>query len=217
MKIRSLILGALLCFTASTTQAAVIFSVEDDMPGALTALQSERASWAAGLGALVSEGFEGTFSVSNSIDFGSFVVSITGSSLNLYTGSNALTRTEGNQSLGFSGSALLTFTFTNNISAFAIDWSSLEGTRSSIDYTDSEGNSYTDIFSSPNSITAGFFGITGVNLSSVTFDITSSEILEFDFIQFQLAEARPVPAPHIMSLVLIGFALLLTRKTKKNV
>lgn len=212
MNLRRLLIGALLCLTASVSQAAVIYTVETNMPGGVPTLQAERGNWSSGLGSLMTEGFEGLFTASNSIDFGSFIVSISGSSLATYSGANASTRTEGNQSLGFSGSALLTFTFTNNVSAFGIDWSSLEGTRSTINYFDSAGNNYSDLFDSPDSVTAGFFGISGVNLSSLTFDINSIETLEFDFVQFEIADARPVPTPHVLSLMLFAVAILCMRK-----
>lgn len=214
MNIKHLIIGVALCITNSVAQASVISITEVDMPGGVPALQAERATWASGLGTLMTEGFEGSFAVSNSIDFGSFIVSLTGSSMSQYTGANALTRTEGNQSLGFSGSGVLTFTFFDNVSAFAMDWSSLESSNSTLDYLDSEGNSLANIFPSTNSVTAGFFGISDVNLSSLSFTVNSVETLEFDFIQIETDEAIGVPAPTGLTFIGMGIMLLAVRKMR---
>ncbi|MDX1538295.1 hypothetical protein [Arsukibacterium sp.] len=205
MKFKYLVIGALLCSVNYAAHATLINTVEVDMPGGVPTLQAERAIWASGLNSLITEGFEGAFTVSNSIDFGSFIVSISGGpSLMQFSGANPSTRTEGNNALGFSSSAVLTFSFLENISAFGIDWSSLESSRSSLDYSDSEGNSFTNIFPSNNSVTAGFFGISDVNISSLSFSVDSVETLEFDFIQFETIQVSEPTTLSLMCLLLIA-------------
>ena len=211
MKYRHFIATVCLSILSITSNAAVVFQNQDILRDGLSTLQDERAAWSSGLSSLVTEGFEDSFDVSNSIDFGSFTVSITNSDFIRFN-SNRLTRTEGVSGIGFAGNAILTFEFLDNISSFGIDWSSIDFSATVIDYSDDQGNLVSNVAPHVGRAGAGFFGITGINSSSISFDITSAETLEFDFIQFEPAQAAMVPTPGVFIMMIFGLVVMFGKK-----
>ena len=207
--------GLALAFAVSTGMAqATTFNIaEDVLPDGLGTLQAERAVWASNAGApLSSEGFEGPISVGSSITFADFTVSVASGALTLFP-LIELTRTEGEQSLGFSDSNVVTFVFNDAITSFGIDWSSLDRDETNIAYSDNAGGSNSDLFVADSFAGAGFLGATNLNgFTEISFTVTSSEILEFDNIQYASVAAVPVPAGLPLLLGAVGLIGLLRRK-----
>jgi hypothetical protein len=204
MKRISLYFGVALLFAAAEVHAAPIFvTAEAVLPGGLPVLQAARAGWATAHGApLLTEGFESLAAApTNPFDFGDFTLGFSGTGFTLY-GANALTRTEGTQGLGFTGSGTVTFTFDSAINAFGIDWSSFDSPATVIAYSDDAGGAIADVFVPVTIAGAGFLGVRNtVGFTTVSFAVTSGEILEFDNIQYG---AAAVPEP--VTLALFGLA-----------
>ena len=209
-KLKGAILAGAIMATGGAAHAITFNVAEDILPGGLGTLQAERATWAAATGAaLSSEGFEGLGSNGSFFDFGDFSVSIASGSMTLF-GANGLTRTEGTNGLGFTGSNVITFLFDNVQTAFGIDWSSFDQTETNVAYSDNGGGANGDIFQPVTTAGAGFFGVINENgFTEITFTVTQTEILEFDNIQYGAAAAIPVPAslPLLVgALGVLGFA-----------
>ena len=216
MKSKMLSAAAAIVLTLSAfgAQAAPVFHVaEDILPGGLATLQAERGVWAAAHGgALSTEGFEGLVAApANPFDFGDFTLSFSGPSLTLF-GANALVRTEGVNGLGFSGNGTVTFTFDTAITAFGIDWSSFDQTATVVAYSDDAGGAVADVFVPVTSPGAGFFGVLNTDgFTTVSFQVTQSEILEFDYIQWGTAVPEPGTLA-ILGLGLVGFGFARRRQ-----
>ncbi|WP_165899265.1 VPLPA-CTERM sorting domain-containing protein [Rhodovulum steppense] len=204
-----------MAFGATTT-----YTAEAILPGGLGTLQAERADWAADFGGTLStEGFEGLVADPGLVtDFGGFTLTYAGvGGLTLY-GSNPLTRTEGAQGLGFSGSGSITLSFTSAINAFGIDWSSFDNAATNVSYGDSAGNVIADLFQPVTRSGAGFFGIIDTGgFSWITFDVTSQEIMEFDFIQYGVAsDPSLIPLPAGLPLLVAGLGTLAVLRRRQG-
>ena len=204
--LKALATGAALMLYGLASHAAPVYTIaEDVLPSGLGTLQTARAGWAAAHGGpLATEGFEGLAAVPPSpFDFGAFTMTYTAADMTLY-GANALVRTEGVQGLGFSGRGTVTFTFDSPITAFGIDWSSFDQTTTVVEYSDDAGGALADVFLPVTSAGAGFLGvINNAGFTTVTFQVTQTEILEFDNIQWGTSAVIPEP----MSLLLVGAGL----------
>jgi hypothetical protein len=196
-------------------QAAPVYNVvEAVLPGGLATLQAERAAWAtAHGGGLSTEGFEGLAAAPASpFDFGAFTLT-SSVGLTLF-GANALTRTEGVKGLGFSGNGTVTFTFDSAITAFGIDWSSFDQGSTVVAYSDDAGGAVADIFVPVTPAGGGFFGVRNTDgFTSVSFQVTQAEILEFDYIQWGTAAA--VPEPMSLLLVVAGLAAVGVSRSRR--
>ena len=205
-RLKALAAGAALMFSGIASHAAPVYTIaEDILPSGLGTLQAARAGWAAAHGGpLSSEGFEGLAAAPGSpFDFGAFTMTYSGSGLTLF-GANSLVRTEGVQGLGFSGRGTVTFTFDSAITAFGIDWSSFDQTTTVVEYSDDAGGALSDVFLPVTSAGAGFLGVrNSAGFTSVTFQVTQTETLEFDNIQWGTSAVIPEP----MSLLLVGAGL----------
>ena len=205
-KLKTLAACAAFALWAVGAQAApAYFVAEAILPGGLGTLQAQRANWAAAHGqALSTEGFESLLAApSTPFDFGAFTLNFSGAGLTLF-GANPLTRTEGIKGLGFSGNGTVTFTFDNAITAFGIDWSSFDQTTTVVAYGDDAGGAVADIFAPLTLAGGGFFGVlNSAGFTTVSFTITQTEILEFDYIQWGTASSVPEPT----SLLLLGIGL----------
>ncbi|WP_425039573.1 VPLPA-CTERM sorting domain-containing protein [Primorskyibacter sp. S187A] len=216
MKLYSVGLAVAMIGLAGMAQAATTtFTAEDVLPTGLGTLQTERSNWQTAVGSPVSsEGFEGLQgAVGNTLTFADFTLTHSGGGLTLF-GSNSLTRTEGVQGLGFSGNGSVTFTFASTINAFGIDWSSFDQTSTVVDYSDDGGNSLSDLFVPVTNAGAGFFGIIDTGgFSSVTFNVSQTEILEFDNIAWGTVAPVPLPAGLPLLLAGLGGLAMLRRRT----
>lgn len=214
--IKSTVLAAAILAAGSSAHAASFNIAEDILPGGgVSTLQAERAVWAAASGAtLSSEGFEGLSSGDSFFDFGDFSVSIETGAFTLF-GANSLTRTEGENGLGFSGSNVVTFLFDSVQTAFGIDWSSFDRTDTNVAYADNGGGANDDLFEPVVTAGAGFFGVNNANgFTEIIFTVTQQEILEFDNIQF--GTASPVPIPAGLPLLIAGLGALAFMRRKRS-
>lgn len=214
--IKSAVLTAAILAAGSSAHAASFNIAEDILPGGgVSTLQAERAIWAAESGAtLSSEGFEGLSSDGNFFDFGDFSVSIATGAFTLF-GANSLTRTEGENGLGFSGNNIVTFLFDSVQTAFGIDWSSFDQTATNVAYADNGGGANGDLFEPVVTAGAGFFGVNNLNgFTEISFTVTQNETLEFDNIQY--GSVAPVPVPAGLPLLIAGLGTLAYLRRRKS-
>lgn len=207
-------LAATFTMSAGAAHAVTTFNIaEGALPGDLGVLQAERAVWASSVtGGLTSEGLEG-LAVGSSFDFGAFSVSIGVGDLTAFS-NNSLVISEGSDALGFNSNNTITFAFDDAISAFAIDWTSIDQSTSNIAYSDNGGGSNNDLFDIDAFAGAGFMGVVNTDgFTEITFAVTSNETLLFDNIQFGGAIAAvPLPAGLPLLVGALGFLGLARRK-----